>query len=87
MTGVKVSVALAGAEPVSVPLVGLMLNEKSGGGAVMVTVTAVEVDLAKLALPPYCAVMEWLLTARVVVEKVPTPEESRAPLPMDVTPS
>ena len=33
------------------------------------------------------AVMEWLLTARVVVEKVPTPEESRAPLPMDVTPS
>jgi len=87
LTGVTASVAVAGAELVSVPLVGLMFNEKSGTGTVMVTVTADEVEAAKAALPPYVAVMEWLPAAREVVEKVATPELSRVPVPMDVAPS
>jgi hypothetical protein len=47
--GVIVSVAVAGA----VPLAGLIAAEKSaGGGAVMVTVTTVDVDEEKAVDPP-----------------------------------
>jgi hypothetical protein len=53
-TGVTVSLADAGVDLVSVPLVGLIVSEKSGGGAAdMVTVTVLEVEAEKALLPPY----------------------------------
>jgi hypothetical protein len=52
LTGVTVILAVAGVELVSVPLAGLIESEKSGGGAEMVTVTAGEVLIQKLAPLP-----------------------------------
>ena len=68
LTGVTVSVALAAAVLVSVPLPGLTPSVKSGAGAVMVTGTALDVDTENDASPPYAAVIEWLPTASDVVE-------------------
>ena len=81
------SAAVAGTELFSVPLVGLILSEKSGGGgAVMVTMTAADVEPEKAAAPPYCAVIESLPADKAVVERVATPEALREPVPMDVAP-
>lgn len=53
LTGVTVMLAVAGAEPVSVPLPGLIDSEKSGGaGAEIVTVTPAEMLPLKLVSPP-----------------------------------
>lgn len=88
LIGVTVSVAFTGAELVSVPLLGLMVSEKSGGGGtVMVTVTAADVEPEKAVAPPYCAVMESLPAGKVVVEKVATPAALREPVPIEVAPS
>ena len=50
-TGVTVSDAVAELELVSVPLAGLMESEKSGAGAVTVTVSAADVLLLKFVSP------------------------------------
>ena len=87
MTGVTVIVTGNGEEAVTVPLDRLRASEKLGAGAVMVTVTALDVEPAKGAAPPYCAVMESLPAGRAVVESVATPEALREPVPIDVAPS
>ena len=51
LAGVTVTVAVAGEELLSVPLAGLTEAEKSGTGAVIVIVTAEEVEALKLASP------------------------------------
>lgn len=52
LAGVTVSDAVAGLELVSVPLAGLMESEKSGAGAVIVTVSAADVLPLKFESPP-----------------------------------
>jgi hypothetical protein len=66
--GVTEMVAVADDDLVSLPLPGLIERAKSAdGGAVMVTATAEEADMAKLAVSAYFAVMEWEPTLSAVV--------------------
>ena len=51
LLGVMVTVAVAGDAPVSAPLAGVIDTAKSGVGALMVTVTELDVD-AENPLPP-----------------------------------
>jgi hypothetical protein len=53
----------------------------------MVSMSAVEVQLAKVALPEYLAVTECVPTASVDVVKVATPLPFNAPVPRVVVPS
>ena len=85
--GVMVRVAVAAIVFVSVPLPGVIDNEKSGRGAEIVTVTALEVEAAKPATPPYCAVIVCVPSARVVVDMEALPVEPTDALPMGVLPS
>jgi hypothetical protein len=58
-----------------------------GAAGVMVSMSAVEVQLAKVALPEYLAVRECVPTASVDVVKVATPLPFNAPVPRVVVPS
>ena len=87
LVGVTVSVDVAGAELLSVPLAGLMESEKSGPGAEMATLTAFDVEALKLLSPAYWAVMEWLPIASEEVERVAIPLELRLCMPRVVVPS
>jgi hypothetical protein len=63
--GVMLMVAVAELPWLTVPLAGLSEMLKSAGtGAVTVTVTVEEVEAAKLVLPAYAAVNEWVPSLR-----------------------
>jgi hypothetical protein len=87
LLGVTVRVAVAAVEPVSDPLAGLIEIAKSGVGALIVSVSELEVDAAKLAPPVYCAAMVCVPTARLDVANVAVPEAFNVPEPIIVPPS
>jgi hypothetical protein len=87
LIGVTVTNAKTGFDSAAVPLDGLMESEKSGGGAVMAIVSAFDVEAAKVVLPPYSAVMEWLPAAKEAVVRVASPEALREPTPIEAPPS
>jgi hypothetical protein len=66
--GVTLMVEVAVLPGLIVPLAGLSETLKSAGTAVTVTLTADDVEAAKLVSPPYAAVMECGPTARLLVE-------------------
>jgi hypothetical protein len=57
-----------------------------GTAAVIVRVTALEVDALKLAMPAYDAVTEYEPTARLLSWSVATPCPLRVPLPKGEVP-
>jgi len=67
LLGVTVTVAVADEDPVSDPLPGLTDTAKSGVGALMVTVTGLDVDAAKPVAPAYWAAIVCVPTARLDV--------------------
>jgi hypothetical protein len=85
--GVMVMVDVADDPGLTEPVEGFKAILKSpAGAAVMVTTTAEEDEAALAVSPPYVAVMLWVPTLSVAVEKVATPE-ARLPVPIDVVPS
>jgi hypothetical protein len=56
-------------------------------GAETVMMVAADVLAAKVELPPYAAVMEWLPAFRAVVAYVATPDPFSVPSPSVVVPS
>lgn len=65
----------------TVALSGDRLRVKSGAATVTVMTTALDVEVAKLVSPPYCAVMESDPVGSVVVVNVATPLLFRVPVP------
>jgi hypothetical protein len=83
MVAVKVTVAPEAdgfGEAVSVVVVVVLVR------AVIVSVTALDVEVAKPALPEYTAVRLSAPAGRAAVENVATPEEFTLPLPRSVPP-
>ena len=85
--GVTVTTAIPGFDAVTVTLEGVAESVKLPVAAVMLIETAVEVDPAKVASPPYCAVIECVPAASVEVAKVAEPEPFSVPGPSVVAPS
>jgi hypothetical protein len=85
--GVSVTTAMPGCDAVTVTLDGETDSVKFPVAAVMLIEAAVEVDVAKFASPPYCAVIECVPVESVDVEKVVEPEPLSVPGPKFVAPS
>jgi hypothetical protein len=66
LTGLIVTVAVPVRPCLTVIVVGFAVIEKSGG-AVIVSIKTLEVELRKLLSPPYVAEMEWDPTPRLLV--------------------
>src|ERR1700723_1021589 len=85
--GVTVTTARPGCDALTVTLDGETDSVKFPAAAVMLIEAAVEVDVAKFASPPYCAVIECVPVESVDVEKVVEPEPLSVPGPRFVAPS
>jgi hypothetical protein len=85
--GVTVTTAIPACDGVTVTLEGVAESVKLPVAAVMLIDTAVEVDIAKFASPPYCAVIECMPAANVEVANVAEPEPFNVPGPKVVWPS
>ena len=68
--GVIVNVVVADTPGPTEPIVGLAAIAKSAGAGFTARLTALEVLLAKVGSPLYCAVSECVPTDRVASEKV-----------------
>ena len=87
LVGVTVTTAMPAGDGVTVTLDGETESVKFPAGAVMLIESAVEVDVAKFASPPYCAVIECVPADNVDVENVVEPDVFNVPGPRLVAPS
>jgi hypothetical protein len=78
---------MPGCDAVTVTLEGVTPSVKLPVAAVMLIESALEVDVAKVASPPYCAVIECVPAASVEVANVAEPEPFSVPDPRLVAPS
>jgi hypothetical protein len=78
---------MPGCDAVTVTFDGVAESVKLPVAAVMLVETAIDVDIAKFASPPYCAVIECIPAANVDVANVAEPEPFNVPGPKVVAPS
>jgi hypothetical protein len=84
--GVTVTTVIPGCAAVTVTFDGATERVKFPAAVILIG-TALDVDAAKFASPPYFAVIEWVPAAKVVVAKFAEPEPLSVPVPMLVAAS